>query len=449
VGGTLSFRLGAILLVGFVVLQLLLWIILQLPGRVDDRSIYGLPRPDAVAQMVQSIETAGPAGADLLAESYGGSLFTVELLQSPPADFREVPKSIAEVASSYRMALSDHNAVVDGGPGRLGRIPDNRARPMRFAVPLRLTVWLRDGRVLVITGRPAPGLRAYLSQRSFIGFAGGIVLIVALWLAMRQTTRPLQRLTRHVRALATDLHVADARVEGSRETRALATAFNDMKNRIARLVEERTFIMAGIAHDMRTYLTRLGLRVEFIAEPGQRGRAEADLAQMAALLDDSLLLANIDKIGISLKPVDLCALTHELAEAHPHQKRLALDLPADCWVIGDPGWLARIFTNLVDNGLRYATHVFVSARARNGIIEWHFEDNGSGVPTEKLGQLGQAFARVDPSRDKRTGGAGLGLAIVTELAAAMQGSVTFKHSTQGGLSVVINLSSPTDDLADR
>ena len=448
-GGTLSFRLGAILLVGFVILQLLLWIMLQLPGRVDDRSIYGLPRPEAVAQMVQSIEAAGPAGADLLTESYAGSLFTVEVRQSPPADFREVPRSIADIASAYRAALSDHAAVVDGGPGRFGRIPDNRARPVRFAAPLRLTVWLRDGRVLVITGRPAPGLSAYLSQRSLIGFVGGLVLIAALWLAMRQTTKPLQRLTIHVRALGTDLHVADAKVEGTRETRALATAFNDMKSRIARLVEERTFILAGIAHDMRTYLTRLGLRVEFIAEPEQRARAEADLAQMAALLDNSLLLASIDKIGISLKPVDLAALTHELAEAHPQQERLSLQLPADCRVSGDPNWLARIFTNVVDNGLRYAAHVCVSATARNGMIEWHFEDDGPGVPAEKLGQLGQAFARVDPSRDQRTGGAGLGLAIVTELVAAMQGSVTFKHSTHGGLSVMISLPSPTDDLAER
>ena len=83
------------------------------------------------------------------------------------------------------------------------------------------------------------------------------------------------------------------------------------------------------------------------------------------------------------------------------------------------------------------------------MIEWHFEDDGPGVPAEKLGQLGQAFARVDPSRDQRTGGAGLGLAIVTELVAAMQGSVTFKHSTHGGLSVMISLPSPTDDLAER
>jgi signal transduction histidine kinase len=442
VGGTLFFRLGAILLTGFVVLQLLLWVVLQLPGRVDDRSVYGLPRPQAVAQMVRSIESAGPSGADLLAESYGGSLFSVEVRQAPPNDFREVPRSIAGVASGYRAALNDYNAVVDGGPGRLNWLFDNRARPMRFAVPLRLTVWLRDGRVLVLTGRPAPGLRAYLSQRSFIGFAGGALLIAILWLAMRQTTQPLQRLTHHVRALGADLRVADAVIEGSRETRALAMAFNDMKRQIARLVEERTFILAGIAHDMRTYLTRLRLRAEFIAEPDQRSHAEADIDQMTSLLNDSLLLASIDRVGRPLKLLDLCSLTRELAIAQSQQERLTLDLAASCWINGDPGWLARIFANLVENGLRYATHVFVSAANKDGTVEWHFEDDGPGVPAEKLCQLGQAFARVDPSRDRRTGGAGLGLAIVAELATAQGGKVLFGRSRRGGLAVMISFPLP-------
>ena len=438
-GGTLSFRVGAILLIAFVVLQLLLWIVLQLPGRVDDRSMYGLPGPEAVAQMVRSIEAAGPSGADLLAESYGGSLFSVEIRQSPPTEFREVPQSIADVAAAYRVALRDHNAVVDGGLGRFNRLRDHRARPLRFAVPLRLTIWLRDGRVLVLTGRPAPGLRAYLSQRSFIGFAGGALVILVLWLAMRQTTRPLQRLTRHVRLLGSDLHVADARVEGSREIRALATAFNDMKDRIARLVEERTFILAGIAHDMRTYLTRLRLRTEFIAEPEQRARAEADLDQMAALLDDSLLLASIGHAPPSLAPIDLCALTRALAQAHPDGERLMLALPEHCVVAGDAGWLTRIFSNLVENGLRYATHVFVSAKVGEHGVAWQFDDDGPGVPPEKIGALGQAFARVDPSRDRRTGGAGLGLAVVTSLAEAMAGKVGFGSSAKGGLSVRVAL----------
>ena len=218
------------------------------------------------------MEAAGPQGGKRLVENFNGSLFSVGMRQTPSLDFREVPQSMRPLAIAYRRALPDHNVVVDGGPGRFNGVLGDRARPLRFLVPIRLTIWLRDGDVLVLTGRPADGLRAYLAQRSRIGLVGGALLLVLLSFALRQTTRPLQRLTRGVQAVGGDLHADDVKPEGSREIRTLARAFNDMKHRIAGLVDERTFMLAGIAHDMRTYLTRLRLRVEMIADEEQRVR---------------------------------------------------------------------------------------------------------------------------------------------------------------------------------
>ncbi|WP_336966111.1 ATP-binding protein [Sphingobium aquiterrae] len=439
-GTTLSFRLGVIMLAGFVLLQLMLVIALQWPGGASDRGDYGLPAPAAMAQIIDAMERAGPQGADLLASSYDGSLFTVRIQPQAPRDFREVPPSMGDLARRYRVALADHNVVVDGGPGRLNRLLGDRARPLRFLIPIRVTVWLRDGRVMVLTGRPSSGLRAYLLRRSTLGLVGGGLLLAVLWLALRQTTGPLRRLTRDVQALGQDLRALDAPVEGSRETRALASAFNDMKGRIAGLVEERTFILAGIAHDMRTYLTRLRLRAEFIGDAGQRARAGQDLDQMSALLDDNLLFAGIDRAGMAqLRAIDLAALTRDLADARIDLDRIRLSPGPPAMVMADAAGLERIFGNLVDNALRHAAHVDIGIRAAGDGVVWHFADDGPGVPADRIARLGRAYDRLDPSRDRRTGGAGLGLAIVRALAEAMGGTVAFGRSDAGGLSVEIAL----------
>lgn len=438
--GTLSFRIGAILLIGFVLLQFLLVIALQLPGRVDDRGYYGLPSPPALAELIHAVERAGPAGSRRLVENFDGSLFTIEIRQSPPADFREVPKSMEPLARAYRKALPEHNVVVDGGPGRLNRLLGDRARPMRFLVPIRLTVWLRDGDVLVLTGRPANGLRAYLSQRSMIGLLGGAALLLVLWFALRQTTKPLERLTRGVRALGDDLKADDVRPEGSPEVRTLAEAFNDMKHRIAALVEERTFILAGIAHDMRTYLTRLHLRADFIADEGQRKRAVRDLEQMSALLDDSLLFASLGQKKLrEVELVDLCELTRKLRALRPDEARIRLDLPEMCYVMADPAGLERIFGNLVDNGTRHGITMTVSVARQLDKVSWTFCDDGPGVSASDLRHLGTAYARLDPSRDCKTGGAGLGLAIVRALAEAMRGTLAFRSDPRRGLAAEVIL----------
>lgn len=439
---TLSFRIGVILLLGFVLVQLPLVIALQLPGRIDDRSYYGLPAPPAFAELVRAVEAAGPVGRPRLVENFNGSLFKVELRRAAPTDFRGVPEQMNVIAADYRRALAGHNIVVDGGPGRLNQLLGDRARPLRFLVPIRVTVWLRGGEVLVLTGRPADGLNAYLARRSIIGLLGGTALLLVLWIALRQTTKPLQRLTASVRALGEDLNADDVRPQGSREVRTLAHAFNDMKHRIARLVEERTFLLAGIAHDLRTYLTRLQLRTEFIEDEEQRARATRDLEQMSALLDDSLLFASLGQGRPGeAEPVDLAALTRDLAALHPHDRRIRLEIPPACPVLGNPAGLERVFGNLVDNALRYASTVTVRIARAGTRVLWSFEDDGPGVAPEHLARLGTAYARLDPSRDRRTGGAGLGLAIVRALAEAMSGMVVFRSDRGKGLHVDIALRS--------
>jgi signal transduction histidine kinase len=261
-----------------------------------------------------------------------------------------------------------------------------------------------------------------------------------LWFAVRQTTGPLRRLATNVRALGTDLRTPDAKVEGSAETRALAQAFNDMKARISGLVDERTFILAGIAHDMRTYLTRLRLRADFIDDPQQREKAEQDLDQMSTLLDDNLLFAGIDRSTVAaLEAVDIGKATDDFVEARIDAGHIRTQVAAGTAVMADRAGLERIFGNLVDNGLRHAAHISVSTAVEGDHVLWCFDDDGPGVDAGVIPRLGQAYLRLDPSRDRRTGGAGLGLAIVRALAEAMGGKVHFSQSALGGLRACVEL----------
>lgn len=440
VTGTLSFRLGVILIVGFVLLQLGLVVALQWPGDVRDRPDNGLPPPPALAAMVRALDRADPGEARLLADSYGSALFTIEIDDRAPDRFQEIPAAVAPLAQAYRRALADHNIVVDGGPGRLAQWLRLRDRPMRWVVPIRLTIWLRNGEVAIVTGRPSPGLRAYLLRRSMLAFLGGVGLLALLWFALRQATRPLIRLTRSVEAFGQDLRAPDAPVAGSREMRMLADRFNAMKRRIAGLVEERSFLLAGVAHDLRTYLTRLRLRAEFIEDEAQRERAARDLDQMAALLEDNLLFAGIDHQGAkALHPVELGALARELAAGRPDAERIAIAIDGEPWAAGEETALERIFHNLVDNGLRHGERVTVSAARDGEHVLWRFADDGPGVQPAQLGELGQPYRRLDPSRDRRTGGAGLGLAIVRALAESMGGQARFANGGGGGLEVEVAL----------
>lgn len=448
--GNLFARIGAIMLGGFVLLQLFVIVVMALPGRAGDRSSYGLPSPQALSQMVDAVEGAaqnsGESGANALVESYAGSLFTVTLADEAPRHFETIPDSMRELGGRYRAALSDHNIAIDGGPGLLVRMLGEAARPARFLSPLRVTIWLRDGRVLVVTGRPSDGVRAYLLQRSFLGMFAGLVLILVLLIAVRRTTQPLVRLTDQVRAVGQDIHAPDADVAGSREIRALAEAFNEMKGRIAALVQERTFILAGIAHDMRTYLTRLRLRAEFIDDDTQRDKASADMDAMAALLDDSLLFASLDRQeAAGGERIDLMGLTRQLVDRRsgaPGEVEVVAAAVPD--VLGDAAALERIFNNLVDNGLRHGAYVRVSLSHEGAEAVWAFEDDGPGVPAEAMAMLGQAFARLDSSRDRRTGGAGLGLAITEGLAQSMRGRVIFGRSALGGLRVDVHIPLASD-----
>lgn len=435
IGSNLSLRITAILLGGFVLLQMLIWAVMALPSRGDDQRPYNLPLPVEVRTMVETLEAAPPPRRVSLVAMFNASLYTVRTLREPPPAPASQREGLDQLRLDYAAALPGRKITISGRRPLLGSVVGARPWPGRIFAPITLTVPLRGGDLLVIDSRASTMVRAYLRQRALLGAAGGLLVLAVLALAVRQTTRPLVRLSASVRRFASDLDMPDLAVAGSREMRDLSMAFNEMKARIGGLMAERTRMLAGIAHDMRTYLTRLRLRAEFIDDAEQRAKAAADLDEMAALLDDTLLFAKRDagatpqarRIDLATELAAIVALRMDMGDA------IALGaIPPDLAIEATPIALRRMLANLIDNGVRHGGHVSVEATADDRMVTISVADDGPGVPPETLGRLGEPFGRLDPSRNRETGGAGLGLAIVRALADREGATIRFANRPEGG-----------------
>lgn len=435
VGSNLSLRITALLLIGFVLFQMAIVATMALPSRGNDRRPYNLPLPEQVHMMVDLLDPAPPARRAMLIDMFNSSLYTVSIRHDPLAPLPSRRKGLDQLERQYDAALPGHAVDLVGRQPLLDRIAGKGPWPGRFFAPIFITVRLQGGDVLVIDSRPSALVRSWLRERSLIGAIGGLIVLAVLALAVRQTTRPLVRLSRGVRELSGNLDTPDLPVSGSREMRALSAAFNEMKARIGSLLSERTRMLAGIAHDMRTYLTRLRLRADFIDDVDQRTRAIADLDEMAALLDDTLLFARRDadaapkpqRIDVATELAAIAALRRDMGEAVE-----LLPVPTGLTIQATPIALRRMLANLIDNGLRHGGQVTLSAGAWRGGVKIAVADNGPGVPEAALSHLGEPFGRIDPSRDRSTGGAGLGLAIVKALAERDGAEVSFANRAGGG-----------------
>ncbi|MDZ4376311.1 MAG: ATP-binding protein, partial [Phenylobacterium sp.] len=269
------------------------------------------------------------------------------------------------------------------------------------------------------------------------------VMLGVLFVSLR-TIRPVGALARAARGLADDVQAPDLPIRGVREVRALSDALNALRGRVRGLLDDRTRMLAAIAHDLRTYLTRLRLRAEFIADEDQRARAIADLEEMGQLVDDALLFAR-DATGAPGGEGRRIALAPELTALVARRRDLnqpvedVTPLDAALAVHASPMALRRMLDNLIDNALRYGGGARLTARREAGVVAISVEDDGPGAPPEALARLTRPFERLEPSRGRDTGGAGLGLAIVEALAESQGGALTLENRPQGGLRATIRL----------
>ncbi|MBL8345898.1 MAG: HAMP domain-containing protein [Rubrivivax sp.] len=275
-----------------------------------------------------------------------------------------------------------------------------------------------------------------------------LVIALAAWWGARWLAQPMAHLVSAAQVLGSGLAHGRApppldEASGTHEVRAVATVFNRMAAQIRKLFESRGLMMASISHDLRTPLTRMRMRVETADLPGAlRERCVADLAEMNSLIDAVL---DIFRFGAgttrALQRVDITALLQALVDDHAEQGRsVRATMPEQALVAWtDALSLRRIVDNLVVNAVRYAGNAEVALTRGPEYLRISVEDRGPGIEPGRLADVLEPFVRLESSRSRDTGGAGLGLAIAFDLAQGLGGTLSLHNRQGGGLSAQVLL----------
>ena len=262
--------------------------------------------------------------------------------------------------------------------------------------------------------------------------AGGLTGL-AVWVS-RRVTAPLGRFSAAAERLGTDVNAAPLAEAGPTEIRRAAHAFNQMQGRIRRFVDDRTLMLAAISHDLRTSLTRLKLRTEFIDNQEQQRKANADIDEMQTMLAETLAFARDDTLAESTTPVDLVGLLQSLCDDLADSGHtVTFDGPARLPFACRPVALRRAFDNLIRNAAIYASEAAVTLAVGEGDIVVTVADRGPGISADMREKVFAPFFRLEESRSRETGGVGLGLTVARNIVRHHGGDITLDDRPGGGL----------------
>lgn len=441
----LATRIAVILLTGLVALQLAIGAVMVWPAGRDRGGLFQLPSPAETQAVVEAVEASAPQTRPLVARAVSNEAMIVRLEREFPikAGSRSFQPSRRRLLfAPYRDAMGDRPFMIQVQPGAYVNALIARDGRLVTEGPVRILVRLHTGEVLVMERTAPAALRRFVRRSAVMAAIGGLILVAMLWLAIRRTANPVERLAGAARQFADDLSAPDLPVEGPREIRDLSAAFNEMKHTIRGLVDDRTRMLAAIAHDYRTYLTRLRLRAEFIGDEDQRAKAVADLDEMGLLLDDTLAFARDTTARQAPAPaLDVAAELARFvaARAEMGDPVALIGAPATLSAHVAPLALRRMLSNLTDNAVRYGQVARLGALRDGASVVLRVDDEGPGVPAGALDRLVKPFERLEESRHRGGGGAGLGLAIVAALAESQGGRLTLENRPEGGLRAEIRL----------
>jgi len=269
-----------------------------------------------------------------------------------------------------------------------------------------------------------------------------LVLIAIAVLFLRNQVKPIERLASAAESFGKGRPVADFKPHGATEVRKAATAFIQMRERIDRFVQQRTEMLAGISHDLKTPLTRMRLQLAMMPKDADTEAMQTDLAEMEHMLNEYLEFARGEGTDV-VEPVELTALAEEAVSsagrAHDLGNRVQLGATEDVTIAVRRHALKRCLINLIDNALKYGRHADVSVRRAGRSVEIAVEDDGPGIAEDRREEAFRPFHRLDEGRNLQAGGVGLGLTIARDIARSHGGDILLQEGARGGLRAVIRL----------
>lgn len=303
---------------------------------------------------------------------------------------------------------------------------------------VEVTVGLDKGTLLVtMPERRIFSSSGYIVLLWMVG--SSIVLLIIATLFMRNQIRPIRRLAIAAERFGKGRDVPFFKVEGAREVRQAASAFIEMKSRLARQIHQRTAMLAGVSHDLRTPLTRMKLQLSMMGEGEDVSDLRNDIADMERMIEAYLLFAR-GQGGEEPVRTNLHEIVMQQAEAmNREEEKIFVDVAPDLNILLRPVAFGRCLGNLLGNGLKYGGHVWVSAEKIDNMIEIRIDDDGPGIPENQYEDVFKPFFRGESSRNSKTGGVGLGLPIVQDIVLSHGGQIWLDKSPKGGLRVIIDL----------
>lgn len=373
-----------------------------------------------------------------------------------PLDEREKLLADAARALSYQVDLMEGEKLA-GNPRHspvdlkdamtrvfAGQLGDTRRFASRFIgddyVDVKIEV--RDGILRVMI--PRKRLVASNADIFILWMVGSsLVLLAVAILFLRNQVRPIERLAVAAENFGKGRTVRDFKPYGATEVRQAAQAFLTMRERIERHVTQRTEMLAGVSHDLKTPLTRLKLQFAMMDDTPETRAMRDDVIEMERMLDEYLDFARGEG-GEESQSTDIGELVGEAATAAaraPHAKpdHLSVNAPPGrlLWVRRNA--LRRCITNLIDNAMKHGTHVDVAMHAAARWIEITIDDDGPGIPAARREEAFRPFHRLDEGRNLQKGGVGLGLAIARDIARAHGGELSLGDSPLGGLRATVRI----------
>ncbi len=304
---------------------------------------------------------------------------------------------------------------------------------------IRVSVQTPDGVVHLTTSRKrVDSSSTYVFTLWMVG--SSMLLFGVAILFMRNQVRSVRRLAAAADRFGKGREIPDFKPEGAAEVRQAAIAFNLMRERIRRQIAQRTEMLAGVSHDLRTPITRMKLQLAMMGDADGIAELREDVAEMERMIEGYLAFARGEG-SEKMHETDLVALLEDVVGRFRRDGRASIDLHCEeeLRLPLRPHAFDRCLSNLLGNAVRHARHVSVRAGHRDHSVEILVDDDGPGIPFDKREDVFKAFFRLDSSRNPTTGGVGLGLTIARDVVRGNGGDIMLEDSPMGGLRVRIRL----------
>ena len=270
-------------------------------------------------------------------------------------------------------------------------------------------------------------------------FFASFILLILSYYFMKGQIRPLKRLAIIAETFGRGLDAPELKGSGSLEIRQTTNAFNRMRTRIKRFLKQRTDMLAGVSHDLRTPLTRMKLQLSLMKDDDARKELEHDIKEMTAMLNSYVSFVRGES-SETIENIELNNLIHNLCESNISSKhKITHKYSKTIETSGRPIHIKRAIQNIIDNSKRYASKMHIEVNANDTECSISISDNGPGIPEKNYEDVFKPFFTLDPSRNKLKGESGLGMTIARDIIRSHGGEIKLSQSSMGGLKTTIDL----------